>query len=242
MSSKLALVTGGSRGIGLACARNLARDGYKLVLCGRDEQQLNKACLSLEGEGHSICSVDVTAMDLTLSKIDEVLGNVVPDVIVHAVGGTMGKASTVPVGEWKEVFDLNFFAPLSINDHFIGRMEHRARGRIVHISSSAAMHGRASHPYAASKAALNRYVVDTGRRLAKSGIVVTAIMPAAVMGLENTWEKRQRVETEHCARVAAGQVTGVFQSPESIASWVHQVCGESGNVFAGCIVNADGNC
>ncbi len=242
LTGKRVLVTGGSRGIGLACARELARAGCQVTLLARREDALDAALHSLDGSGHVRIAADLLVQGAGTAAAAAAQARGPLDIVVHAAGGTLGaREPDAPLGQWESVFRLNLFAAVEINNAILPSMRNRGRGHLLHISSSAAVHGRASTAYSAAKAALNRYVVALGRAEAECGIVAAAVMPAAVAGLGNTWERAARENPGAHERTRENQVGKRFQTPEEIAAFVAFLASEAGRTFAGCVLNADGN-
>lgn len=241
-SLKTALITGGSRGLGLACAIELSRRGHRIVLAARGESALASALGRLEGDGHCSVAWDLADCSQHESFVEKVSQSGPIDVTVHALGGSLhcGDAR-LSHQKWQEVFQLNLFSLVSLNSFLVTSMESKGWGRIIHLSSSAAVHGRASAPYASAKAALNRYVSSLGRDLAKAGVGICAVMPAAVEGEGNYWSRVMESDLSRANRASEAQVIGRFQTPEEIAKLVGLLCSEEGIAFAGSIISADGS-
>jgi len=232
------LVVGGTRGIGLACAVEFRNRGCEVVVVGRTEFS-NKLPKSLV-DGLELWKIDLKD-ELGLNSLRSCIQKTeIPHIVIHAIGGTLGVADDSECNDWLRVHWLNFQVPVEINRILLekGRCY---PSRILHISSSAVFHGKASLPYLASKAALNAYVKSFGRRVLPDGVVMAALMPAAVSGLENFWESVRSTNQEKWERALGGQALGRFQSPEEIASFAVWFASETGVIFAGQALPADAN-
>jgi NAD(P)-dependent dehydrogenase (short-subunit alcohol dehydrogenase family) len=161
----------------------------------------------------------------------------IPDVIVQCLGG---KASEVENRDpWLASMELNFHSVVAIDEYLIPRLLGRGHGTIVHISSSAAAHGRAFTPYACAKAALNRYIVNRGRECLSKGIIVCGIMPAAVQGDDNQWALAAAQGRKEHREMCRGQFLGRAQTTDEVAESVLMLCGPAGKLFGGCVLPAD---
>ena len=109
LKSQVALVTGGSRGIGLAIARALAEGGARVAVVARDEARAKSAAEGLPGEGHSGYSVDVASADAVVElirRVDEEMGS--PDIVVNNAGVTHDNLlMRLKDSEWDAVLDTN---------------------------------------------------------------------------------------------------------------------------------------
>ena len=180
---RTAVVTGGAAGIGLAVARRLAQGGAKVSLWDRDAVALDAAHRTLPGGAH-VQAVDVTdwpAVERAASSTASALGRL--DVLVCSAGVTGPNATTwdYPVDEWKRVFDVNVHGLFHCNKAVVPIMRANDYGRVVNIASVAGKEGNANAPaYSASKAAVIGLTKSLGKDLAKTGVRVNCVTPAAV--------------------------------------------------------------
>ncbi|MBF2973701.1 SDR family oxidoreductase [Pseudomonas aeruginosa] len=182
---RTALVTGGSSGIGLAIARRLRQQGYRIALVARDSQRLQRAAAELGG-------VPWMAADLSRREAVEAVAAWVGDtfqgldVLVNNAGFTRKIAATTPLAEaereWDALLDGNlksaFLMSLAVLPHFA-----EEGGRIIHIGSIAAQTGSGSPGalgYAAAKAGLHGFGVALARELGSRGITVNNVQPGPV--------------------------------------------------------------
>ncbi|MEE1785037.1 SDR family oxidoreductase [Streptomyces sp. SP17BM10] len=177
ISGKTALVTGASRGIGLAIARTLAAEGVRVVGAARTVTP------ELEKVAAAAVSVDLSARDGARSMVDQTLAAVGGiDFLVNNVGGDTGNLSLagfldVDDEQWRTVFDLNLFSAVWTTKAALPSILER-KGAIVNISSiNARMPTGAPVGYAEAKAALNQFGKHLSEELAPRGVRVNTVSP-----------------------------------------------------------------
>ncbi|ABC31821.1 short-chain alcohol dehydrogenase-like protein [Hahella chejuensis KCTC 2396] len=180
--NKIALVTGASRGIGAATARQLAGEGATVVCL--DIPSASRALTSFAAEINGVpMPMDITAPDApqTLAQFFlEQYGGL--DIIVHNAGITRDKTlAKMSEATWRNVLDVNFRAVVAINEALLNAKVLRNMGRIICLSSISGVAGNFGQTnYAASKAALIGYVTALAPQLAHQGITVNAVAPAFI--------------------------------------------------------------
>jgi NAD(P)-dependent dehydrogenase (short-subunit alcohol dehydrogenase family) len=180
--NKVVLITGGARGFGLVMARKLAGEGARLVLCSRDEIQLENARMELAGNGADVMIVkcDVTEEAQVNSMIERVqneFGNI--DVLINNAGIIhAGPVTEMTVKEFDESMKTHFWGPLYTTLAVLPAMKARGGGRILNISS---IGGKISVPhlipYNASKFALVGLSEGLRAELKQYNITVTTATP-----------------------------------------------------------------
>jgi 3-oxoacyl-[acyl-carrier protein] reductase len=179
---RTAVVTGGAAGIGLAVAQRLARSGARVALWDRDAGALERA-LAQHGFAHieALDVADAAAVERAATTTEAALGRV--DVLVCSAGiaGPNKMTWEFPVDEWKRVFDVNVHGLFYCNRAIVPIMQRHDYGRIVNIASIAGKEGNpTASAYSASKAAVIGLTKSLGKELAKTGIRVNCVTPAAV--------------------------------------------------------------
>jgi gluconate 5-dehydrogenase len=182
LTGRTALVTGSSRGIGLALARGLAAAGAHVVLHGRDDGRLRdeRAALAATGAAVSTAAFDVTdedAVERGVAELTERLGDL--DVLVNNAGmQSRAPFTEFPVPEWQRLLATNLTGPFLVSRAVARGMQRRGSGKIVHIGSVQSMLGRPGiTPYAATKGGIVMLTRGMCADLAPSGIQVNAIAP-----------------------------------------------------------------
>ncbi len=180
---RTAVVTGGAAGIGLAVAKRLTLSGARVALWDLDARALAAAAAGL-GHGtltHPVDVADAGAVARAAAATARELGRI--DALVCSAGVAGANATTweYPVDEWKRVFDINVNGVFYCNRAVVPEMMKHDYGRIVNIASVAGKEGNPNaSAYSASKAAVMGLTKSIGKELAKTGIRVNCVTPAAV--------------------------------------------------------------
>jgi len=180
--NKVVLITGGSRGLGLVTAREFAGHGARLVICARDEDELERARLDLESRGAEIMTIkcDVRNRPEVIDMVAAVQNRFgAVDVLVNNAGVIqMGPLEVMTHEDFENAMEAHFWGPLNTMMAVIPGMRQRKSGRIVNISS---IGGKVSVPhlvpYCASKFALTGLSRGLRTELLKDGIAVTTVCP-----------------------------------------------------------------
>jgi 3-oxoacyl-[acyl-carrier protein] reductase len=199
IKNKVALVTGASRGIGLEVCKNLAREGVRVVAVSR-------TIGSLESINDANFKYPIYHLKLNLenpksvSKVSEYLkmNDLEIDIVVNNVGGNL--EITDPFCSYEEfikVMDFNFGIAMEINNLVITGMCRKKWGRICHISSISALEVQGPPSYGAAKAAINAYVRSASRYLASQNVILTSVMPGAILTEGGYWDDVSKNRPEH---------------------------------------------
>jgi short-subunit dehydrogenase len=179
---KIVLITGGSRGLGLVLARELASEGAALAITARDDEELERARVDLTSRGAEVfahvCDVTNKAeVDELVRRVGERFGRI--DVLINNAGIIqVGPVETMTLADYERAMQTHFYAPLYAMLAVLPEMRRRRAGRIVNISSIGGKIG-VPHlaPYCASKHALVGLSDAFRAELLKDGVVVTTVCP-----------------------------------------------------------------
>jgi NAD(P)-dependent dehydrogenase (short-subunit alcohol dehydrogenase family) len=189
--SRIAVITGGSRGIGAATAKLLAANGYDVAINYRSRQAAAEAvAAAVLGQGVRALTVqgDVAKESDVLrlfETVEEELGR--PTALVNNAGivGPSGRVEDMEAGDLRALFELNVVASIVCAREAVRRMSTRRGGQggaIVNVSSIAARMGSANLfvPYAASKGAIDSFTIGLAREVGPDGIRVNAVAPGLI--------------------------------------------------------------
>jgi NAD(P)-dependent dehydrogenase (short-subunit alcohol dehydrogenase family) len=185
LTGRVAIVTGGSRGLGLEIAEGLAEAGASLMLCARREEWLTPAVAALRERGFRVegASCDVSRSSDVQKVVDQTVaayGKV--DILVNNAGVTWGaEPDEMPLDKWQKVIDVNLTGAFLFSQTAGREMLKRHYGRIVNVSSIAGMKASVKGPhfaaYAASKAGLVGLTRELAANWGRRNIRVNAIAP-----------------------------------------------------------------
>jgi 3-oxoacyl-[acyl-carrier protein] reductase len=220
LAGKVAVVTGGSRGIGARTCRHFAANGMKVVVNGRDKDAIQSVVDSIVADGGVAVGVagDVTdraAVEELREAAEREFGQV--DVLAAFAGFDLGQGTldTVTDENWHAVIDGNLTATFLTVQAFLPGMEERRGGSVITMASTAGrLAGRASIPYSAAKAAVlmftRRVALDAGAH----DVRVNAIAPSAIL----TEKQEQRIPAEMREKVAQQFPIARWGTPEDCAN------------------------
>jgi len=249
-SGRGALVTGGSRGIGAACAHALAAAGLRVVVhYARDAAAAERVRAALPGSGHHIVQADLAAGDAATCRalIDAAVARLgALDVLINNAGlyeehpwhdQTEAAWSAV----WQRTLALNLLAPAHLSFHAAVHMAARTPkergGRLVFIGSRGAFRGEPDAPaYGASKAGLHSFAQSTAQALARDGVLSFVVAP----GFVATDMAREVLEGPRGAAVRAQSPLDRVTTPEEVAAVVRFCATEAPAAMTGTIIDVNG--
>jgi 3-oxoacyl-[acyl-carrier protein] reductase len=187
LEGKVALVTGGSKGVGRGVADALAAEGCHVCICSRNEEEVRQAAGEIEeiADAHALAVVadltDEADRGQLVEETLEELGAI--DILVNNAGtvGGGGTLEDTSVEAWRSLFELNLFGAVDLVKRVVPGMRERGWGRIVNISSE---NGTQPYPdmisYSASKGALDNFSKALSKQYASDGILVNTVSPAFI--------------------------------------------------------------
>ena len=230
LRGRTVLITGGSRGLGLALAREMAAQGARMIICGRDSGSLERATASLANAGAEVLAIsaDVTDPGSVADMVEAVrqrYGHV--DVLVNNAGVIeVGPARSMSLADYEEAMATNYWGMLHPTLALLPEMRARRSGRIVNITSIGGKLG-IPHllPYSASKFAAVGFSQGLRAELAGEGIKVVTVCP----GLMRTGSPRNAIfrgqhRSEYAWFSISDALPGLSISAESAARRIVAAC------------------
>jgi acetoacetyl-CoA reductase len=217
MAARVALVTGGTGGIGTAIVKRLAKLGHKVATNYRDESKAKAWAANMKAHGVDVAIVpgdvgDVGAAEAIVKGVEQQLGPI--DILVNNAGitrdTTFHKMSAM---QWQEVINTNLNSCFNMTRPVIDGMRTRKWGRILQISSINGQKGQYGQAnYAASKAGMHGFTISLAQENAKFGITVNTVSPGYV-----ATEMVMAVPEEVRNKIAAQIPVGRLGEPDEIA-------------------------
>ena len=249
LQGKVAVVTGGSRGIGLYTARALGAEGARLALCARNRDGLEAAAESLRAEGVAdvltvVC--DIAEEDGAARLIEATrdrYGRL--DVLVNNVGGNRrGTFEETNDDDWLDVIQLNVLSGFRASRLAIPLMREAGGGSIIFISSVFGREkgGPGLSIYNTTKTALISAAGIMALELAKDGIRVNCVAPGSIQFPGGSWDRRVQANPEGMREfVKANLPLGRFGRADEVADVVTFLASERASLITGACIAVDGS-
>jgi len=232
------LVTGGSRGIGLAIARKLAASGFNVIAVARRESEELRAAIAEAKQGNlHFRSSDLSAVDDIPAFVKQMRDEfgAIYGLVNNAGIGTEGLLATMHNSEIEALVRLNVLSPVILTKYIVRHMMADGEGRIVNISSIIATTGyNGLSVYGATKAAATGFTRSLAREVGKLGITVNAIAP----GFIDT-ELTQNLGGEGKQKIASRSALKRMPEADDVASMVDYLLGDGGRNITGTVLTVD---
>jgi 3-oxoacyl-[acyl-carrier protein] reductase len=253
LNGKVAIVTGGGRGIGRAIARRFAAEGAAVVLTARSESELQSVAAEIQAAGARATAVKAdVSLEADCEKIVRAgraaYGAI--DILVNNAGiyGPVLPVEKITPQEWDEVIGVNLRGPFLLSRLVLPEMYERGSGAILNITSIAGKHAFAMNsPYATSKAGLAGLTRTLAAEGAQKGVRVNAVSPGPVtetkmwQHLEQGLSEKFQVEREQVFKMALqGILQGRPQTEEEIAAAALFLVSDASSAITGQTLNVDG--
>jgi 3-oxoacyl-[acyl-carrier protein] reductase len=235
------IVTGASRGIGLAIADRLARDGFRVVAVARGDSQAlaaSAARLAQQGPGSlEFLPLDLSDVAVIPTFVRELRRQFGPiyGLVNNAGLGTEGLLATMSDADIQALIRLNTLSPILLSKYVVRGMMTQGRGRVINVCSTVASSGfKGLSVYAATKASLIGFTKSLAREVGELGINVNAIAP----GFIDT-EMTRGLKGQDRKRVIARSPLRRLADPDDIAAMSAFLMGEGGRNITGAVMTVD---
>ncbi len=247
LNGKVAMITGGSRGLGRRIAEALGREGCAISICARDEGQLNQSVAELAALGYKAqgTPADVTQEADAQRFYDETVGGIGnPDILVNNVGGRRGSVlfEETSMEQFREGMEVNLFSAVQLSALVLLHMKAQGWGRIINISSIYGREHGGSIDYMTGKAAMIAFSKHLALQMAPHGVLVNCVAPGSIDFPGSTWDRFQRTQTPEVVSefIDRNLPMGRFGWPEPIAETVAFLASDRADLITGACINVDG--
>jgi NAD(P)-dependent dehydrogenase (short-subunit alcohol dehydrogenase family) len=247
LDRKVVLITGGSKGIGLACAQAFAAEGARIAICSRSSDNVERARAKLKDAfGVAADLIDAAAAIKTIDAVEDRLGPI--DILVNSAGA----AKRTPPDDltpavWREAFDAKFFSYINVIDPVVRRMGGRGRGVIVSVIGAGGKVASSTHLAGGSaNAALMLATAGLGATYASKGVRVVAVSPSltetdrVAEGFKAEAQLANISVDEARRRSVARLPLGRMASPEEIADAILFLASPRASYITGVTLSMDG--
>lgn len=242
LDGRTALVTGGSKGLGLAMARGFAEAGANVVICSRNEGELRSAAEHIAaGTGARVAwtvtdMTDRNAVSALADFATRAFGAV--DILVNNAGSNIPQPiEAITDTAWDQILELNLTSCMVLTRALVPGMKTRGWGRIIHISSIMGLASKAGrNSYSATKAALIGFAQASALDLGRFGITVNCIAPGPFL----TDLPRSVLSDAEQQRFAERTALGRWGRPEELAGPALLLASEAGSYITGSVLLVDG--
>ena len=248
LTDKVAVVTGSSRGLGLASARALVAEGCKVCLCARGEERLAEAAVEVEAAARKPGMVLTVQADVsTLAGVERVIERTVEtfggvDILVNNVGKAGGTdLLDTSDAEWQAAIDETLFPAIRASRLAVPLMRQRGGGVIVLIASIWGRESGGRMTYNAVKAAEISLGKALAQQLAPLNIRVNSVAPGSILFPGGSWHRRQQADPDGIAQFISRELPfGRFGRADEVGAVVAFLASARASWVSGACITVDG--
>ncbi|MBA2302031.1 MAG: SDR family oxidoreductase [Acidobacteria bacterium] len=248
LTEKIAIVTGASRGLGLASARSLVAEGCRVCICARGEERLTEAALEVEAAAKkpgmvAAVQADVSTqagVNLVIDRTVDTFGGL--DILVNNVGRAAGgDILGTTDAEWQAALDETLFPAIRASRAAVPHMKSRGGGVILMIASIWGRESGGRMTYNAVKAAEISLAKAMAQQLAPLNIRVNSIAPGSILFAGGSWHTRQQADPQGIAEFVKRELPfGRFGRADEVASVVTFLASSRASWVSGASLTVDG--
>ena len=238
---KYVLVTASSKGLGFEIAKDLSFSGYNIILTSRNEDNLKKAKKLLNSQLKHI----TIQIDFTKDNIENKLFTKIKDLNIHSIVHNFGEnlqndTHPIDIDILNKSIYNNFTVSLTINN-FLSKRLNGNPSKIIHIGSTASLHGKASPSYTLSKSLINTYVKNISNLYVQNNIMICAVLPGILGHKDSQWDKKRKTDEERYINMQKQQPLGRFSMPRDISQYIVDLINQKSLMISGSIIKLDAN-
>ena len=240
IAGKVALVTAGTRGIGLGIARALASEGVRVAVAARTESDVKRTAVALKGVGVVVDLMTKEGSRRAVKETEAALGPI--DILVNNLGLRAGSSwSDTGTKEFEIAFNGNVAVSVRMTQLVLPGMLLRGWGRIVAVTSVWGRETGGAPAYNAAKAAQISFVKSLSKEVASKGVTVNAVAPGSILWKGGGWDRRQQADPSGMAEFVRHEMPlGRFGTVDEVASVVTFVCSQQASLVNGAVIAVDG--
>jgi 3-oxoacyl-[acyl-carrier protein] reductase len=240
IAGKVALVTAGTRGIGLGIASALAAEGVRVAVAARTEADVKKTAAAIGGAGIVADLLTEEGCRRAVSETEQSLGPI--DILINNLGVRAGTSwSDTGPAEFEAAFAGNVGISVRMTQLVLPGMVTRGWGRVIVISSVWGREAGGAPAYNAAKAAEISFVTSLAREVAGKGVTVNSIAPGSILWAGGGWHRRQEADPDAMADFIRREMPlGRFGSVDEVAGVVAFVCSKQASLVNGAAIAVDG--
>jgi 3-oxoacyl-[acyl-carrier protein] reductase len=240
IAGKVALVTAGTRGIGLGIATALAAEGVNVAVAARTEADVKRTAATLGGLGVVADLLTEAGCRRAVSETEHSLGPI--DILINNLGVRAGSSwSDTGPAEFESAFSGNVAVSVRMTQLVLPGMLERGWGRVVVISSVWGRESGGAPAYNAAKAAEISFTTSLAREVGSGGVTVNTIAPGSILWEGGGWHRRVQADPQAMAELVKREMPlGRFGTVDEVASVVTFVCSRQASLVNGACISVDG--